>query len=217
MLRAVGVAIVMLGLLASCKKRDDVAAREAPPPEPDIAPVHSVDEMIRRSFEQVSGEYFVSGITIDYVRSDGALDPTYGTLSVATGKRRRPKPAPPPPDPNRPLGAPEPPAPVDHDVYLDFLAKCPEISWANGRLRVVREGSCSDFGRAPMTRPRCTVFGILAAAAAAGAPPNALARIEIMSVFDGPPLWTLTIEDKPRDVYFQHQGKDDCEPIVEKP
>jgi len=224
--RAVGVVAVMLGstlalLLPACAKKEEAgtsagsAAGSAAP-----APVTSVDDMLKRSFAELGGEYFAATIEIEYVRPDGTLDPTYGNLVVEAGKHPPPKPPKPADDPNRPVGAPEP---VDEDHHRDLvamaMARCPNIRWRDGQMVVRRDGSCAMFLRQKLTMPRCTVLGILARARDRGAPPNALAKISFDVGFgeDAVQTWRITIDDNPRDIHFKLEGNDDCEPIVEKP
>jgi len=219
--RTVVVVVVALAVLASCmkKKRDEGASREAeqvtgaePPP------VTSVDEMIRRSFDQAGPGYYVAEIEIDYVRADGTLDPTYGELTVKTGKRRPPKPPKPADDPNRPVGAPEPPSTAESEYVDMIMAKCPELHWTPAGLKPLPGASCSIFTSTELARPHCTVFGILGAAAAAGAPANALAKIEFHIGYGTTvQSWEISIDDNPRGIHFHHEGADDCAPIVEKP
>lgn len=221
--RTVGVVAVALTLLASCAKKKEESASAgsgdglvAAPP----SPVTSVDEMLKRSFEALGDEYFAADIEINYVRADGTLDPTYGEVTVETGKQPRPKPPRPADDPSRPVGAPEPPDNAEREAMMEMvMAKCPHITWKNGAVLVRRDGSCSMFRSRKLQRPRCTVVGILAAARDAGAPANALAKISFEADFgdDGVQSWSLSIDDNPRDIHFKHAGKDDCEPIMEKP
>lgn len=220
--RTVVVLVGALALLTACERKKEEAGSSSRDGSGGArvgsAAITSVDEMIRRSFDQVGTGHFVSKITVDYVRPDGTLDPTYGEVIVETGKRRPPKPPKPADDPNRPIGAPEPPAAVEND-YIDYvMAKCPRISWTKGEMRAA-ETSCSMFARHDLAQPRCTVFEILAKAAAAGAPANALAKIEFSIDFGETTAqsWKLSIDDNPRDIHFRHEGPDDCAPIAEKP
>jgi len=209
-----------LALLTSCEKRMEEATSSRDPEvaTPAPPPVSSVDEMIRASYGQLGKDHFVSKVTVEYVRADGTLDPKYGEVTVETGKRRRPKPPKPADDPNRPIGAPEPVAPVENDYMDVVMAKCPRITWSKGTMRR-DESSCSMFASRELARPRCTVFEILAKAATAGAPANALAKIEFSTGYGEPAgqSWQLSIDDNPRDIHFRHDGTDDCAPIAEKP
>ncbi len=220
--RAVGVVVVLsLALLPSCKKKEDAQAASGAGTElASTAPVTSVDEMLKRSFEALGDEYFAADIDINYVRADGTLDPTYGELTVETGKHPRPKPPRPADDPNRPVGAPAPPDNSEQITMMEtVMAKCPQITWQKGEVTVRRDASCSMFRSRMLKRPRCSIVSILAAARDAGAPANALAKVSFDAVFgdDGVQTWSLSIDDSPRDIHFRHEGKDDCEAIVEKP
>ena len=216
-----------LALLTSCVKKKEEAVSRDPAAEGSAravssggrAPAANVDEMIRASYGQLGADHFVAKVTIEYVRADGTLDPTYGEVTLETGKRRPPKPPKPADDPNRPIGAPEPVVPIEND-YMDYvMAKCPRISWSKGEMRTERESSCSMFASRELLSPRCTVFEILAKAAAAGAPANALAKIEFSTTFGEPTgqSWSLSIDDNPRDIHFRQEGTDECAPIAEKP
>jgi len=224
--RAVGVVAVTLalGLLPACvkKKAEEKASAGSADGSAAVSagPVTNVDEMLKRSFDVLGDEYFAADLDIDYVRADGTLDAAYGELTIETGKRPRPKPPKPADDPNRPVGAPEPHDNSQHEeMMVMVMAKCPHITWKNGAIDVQREASCSMFRSHMLKRPRCTIAGILAAARDAGAPQNALAKISFEVGFgdEAVQTWRFSIDDNPRDIHFRHEGKDDCEAIVEKP
>jgi len=207
--RAVGVGIVTLGLAlaAACEKKTSSTLK---------IPMTSADAMLARSFDELGTEYFATEISIGYVGPDGTLDPTYGTFEVESSKHP-PRPPAPPDDPNRPLGGPTPstrdiPA---HEALANV--KCPHFEWRKGQLVILREKSCQPYPLSKMSRPRCSILEILAKAKAAGAPPGGLAKIKFHATFDEPQTWSLKIDDDPRDIHFKHEGKDDCQPVVEKP
>jgi hypothetical protein len=214
--RTVGVVVVTLALLASCKKKREDQVVSAPPAAEEA--VRSVDEMIKRTFAKYGREYVISDLDIQYVRPDGTLDPSYGKVDIETTVRLEPDPPPPADDPNRPVGAPEPDRGRRRDPYLArAMAKCPDIQWTSAGMRVTPEASCSIMPR-EVLQPRCTVVGILALARDGGAPPNALGRIQFgQDVIDNGQTWTFTVDDNPRDIHFRLEGKDDCAPIMEKP
>jgi hypothetical protein len=74
-------------------------------------------------------------------------------------------------------------------------------------------GGCAIVGE--FTPIRCTATQIWARALRDGAPPAALARIELAS--EQHPLgWSFRIEDAPRKIRFVKTYPDDCELMLEK-
>ncbi len=171
------------------------------------APVH-IDDLLRKEIAALGKDLVLSEILIEYANADGALDPTYGKLSLRTGKLPPPDPA---DDPSRPIGAPVSAAP-DHDGSRDM--DCPSLVVGNhGETRAT--GPCMVM--AHLAQPKCSVHEVWRQAIAAGAPERGLAKLRLQS--DGEPpgqRWIFTIDDDPRKIHFVHEVSDACPPVLEK-
>ncbi|MBA3465487.1 MAG: hypothetical protein H0T46_36480 [Deltaproteobacteria bacterium] len=184
-------------------------------PTPFVAsPVEELtnaDQILKRTFEQVPAGLVVAELKISYVRSDGTVDPTYGTVEIRFGKAKKPSPA---DDPSRPLGAP---VPVDTSRVDDAMARCPKYSWRGG-TRSDSETICFVSGMG-ITKPRCSVVEVWKRASDAGAPAAGLAVLALRGVGPGSPeqYWDFAIDDGPRNVHFSHSVQDTCEPTLERP
>ena len=150
------------------------------------------------------------GVKAAYVRADGTLDPTYGTLEVEFGVSTRPLEL--IDDPSRPTGAPLPPPPPtakphEHD--------CPKHTWKPGAWEL-KVGYCRK--REPLIGPRCTAKQIWDRAIANSAPKDALAVLDIDPPRDhtASAMWHFTISDRIRKVSFSKYYADDCPLAIEQ-
>jgi hypothetical protein len=185
---------------------------DVPPEAPVAAPVErltNADQILKRTYDGLKPNQSVGALSLSYVRADGTVDPTYGTVEIQLAKPPRPDPA---DDPARPIGAP---VPVDPAAIDDVIAKCPVHTWKNG-ARTASETPC--FRRGALTRPKCSVVEVWKRAIDAGAPANGLAVLALHeAIGDEPQSWTFSIEDAPRNIHFAHVVVDTCQPTLEKP
>lgn len=213
---------VILGMLLCCGCRDRGQEQSAAESKgqgagtPAAPPPSSADELIRRISARAKGRV-LNQLTLRYVRPDGQMDPTYGSMKAEI----RELPAPPPPDdPARPVGAPEPPRSIDM-----FSSECWILTWQpGGEVKEEKETFCGPtFGdKAAHQALRCNAAQIWKRARADGAP-EGLAVISWTHVAipgDGDVFvgqgWELSIRDAPRDISFRKEYPDDCEPVVER-
>lgn len=221
------VAVVLIGLFAAImtvmlglRSCVDDSAKSVDSPSNGLKPPFIADRLLAEGLEKVGREYRVREISIEYVASDGTLDPEHGGLDIATTK---PPPPRPPDDPTRPTGAPS-----GHDPVVDMMiASCPQPSW-NPRTGWAPPtsysgmGSCSMFGEMPVGVPKCTVSGVVARARRDGAP-EGLARVTATWSFAAHPVdgdalqrrwvWKFDMHDEARGVSFSKQYEDsDCDP-----
>ncbi|HRC57767.1 MAG: hypothetical protein IPI49_05475 [Myxococcales bacterium] len=214
MLRTARLLVVLGALLCGCRDRaaQETATAAAPAPQPPS----SADELLRHVSARAKGLVLTS-LTLSYVRPDGVMDPTYGSMQAQIGDL---PPPPPPDDPSRPVGAPEPPR------YASILGNdCWELAWRPGGM--VSENHrrlCGpSLGQStPHQAVRCSIAQLWERARKDGAPAG-LAVISWDSYFElkeSLPTtvlgWKFSITDAPRDISFQKQYPDDCDPIVEK-
>ncbi len=207
--------------LVACTSRDDgdIPTTVGPPPrlaKPAAAKVPgttpgapdptSADALIHDA-KQRAQAYDLSRITIEYIASDGMLDPRYSKGTVVF-TQDRPEP---PDDPERPTGAPSTPTP-----RISTARKCPTWSWEPGSW-ASSQGHC---GAARIDAVRCPVLVIWQRAIADGAPPDALATLSMTgrsARSTTPPRWSFEIRDTVRGVSFSRAYPDDCGPIAEAP
>lgn len=212
----------MLAAIACKKKREEAVsapvraeAKPAQPPTPVEPPkpfeigrlatparntvVESIVANVREVAAATAPELGLLRIKSSYVRSDGTLDPTYGELEIefvvlegADGVID---------DPNRPTGAPLP----DVKPVERRRERCPTIRLVRGRWSVT-ELTC--YEKKVLSGPRCTVAEIWKRAIANGAPPNAVAVIQM----DARYTWTFKVTDKVRGVDIDRAYDDNCEP-----
>ena len=180
------------------------AALSMPPSSPGKPLL--ADVLAKQAFDQVGTTASVTLLRFSYVREDGVLDPTYGTAEVHLGKPKHKKAA---ADPNRPIGAPLPPAPEEVD---DAMARCPVYEWKGG-VRTEGQGSCWSIDE--LTRPHCSAVEVWKQAIEEGAPAKGLAILELGA--GEPQSWTFTIDDEPRSIHFSNSVRDVCDPTLEKP
>lgn len=229
----VALSLLAVGMgLGACDNRraskpsvaaNPIAGPGSAAPPPDAAPIPSTaDAVIQRAFDRANDTFAVSDATLEYVRQDGTLDPTYGGAQFYFGHRPHPPP-PPADDPKRPIGAPVPPPPAQESLF-DHHDDCPRVSWRPGYFGSVAGGtSCVPFMppiKVPLSHPHCGVGEIWKRAIAKGAPAEALAKLELQSDLaaeNARQLWKFTIEDAPRGIRIEEMFADDCEPVVEKP
>ncbi|HEX3759852.1 MAG TPA: hypothetical protein VHW23_14155, partial [Kofleriaceae bacterium] len=194
-------------------------------PVPAAAPIPgTADAVIQRAFDRANDTFAVSDLTLEYVRQDGTLDPTYGHAQIQFGHRPHPPP-PPADDPRRPIGAPVPPPAAVQESLFDHQDDCPRVTWEPGHFESVAGGSsCGQLIppiRGPLGHPHCGVREIWKRAIAKGAPAEALARLaletDMLADDHTRPVWKFTIEDAPRGIHIEETIADDCEPVVEKP
>jgi hypothetical protein len=167
------------------------------PPVPKSPTVDTLIKAARESAATQNKTLMLAKLEARYVRSTGALDPTYGSLELGFGQPADKD------DPNRPIGAPVP-------EPKDRLDTCP--TWTMGK-----EGwSGSVASCAPVLAPaRCNLQQIWQRAIKEDAPAAGLASISLAA--DGTSQqWTFSIVDEPRKININKTFPDDCEPIVEK-
>jgi hypothetical protein len=145
-----------------------------------------------------------------YVRSDGTLDPTYGTLEIEFGVSSRPLEL--VDDPSRPTGAPLPPPPQETKQRHN---DCPKHTWQMGAWRH-KQGYCRK--REPLIGPRCTAKQIWERAIANNAPKDALAVLTLDAPRDhaSSAMWHFAISDRLRKVSVSKFYADDCPVAIEK-
>lgn len=183
------------------------AGSAPPPPPPKPAPkpevvTGDVELLVARAMTEV-GANPLSDLALEYVKSDGTLDGTYGKLTVRTAKR--PANA---DDPSRPLGAP-----VAVEPTRSGRDDCPFIvvehsTWSH------TAGTCHSVEN--LAHPHCGAREVWRQAIVAGAPPAALASLRLEAYGSGQ-HWYFTIDDGPRNVHFRHLVPDDCAAVVEQP
>jgi hypothetical protein len=211
-------AAIALGLIAALacackKKKEEAAAGSATGGSGSAAAMTGpvLADVLIQTVRRTKPGLDVTRLQIDYVRSDGTMDPTYGHFEASL---LGPEPGPPPDDPNRPTGAPVmTPPPSDRE--------CLDQTWrASSGWAVPPSGypvMCMSFGT---PRPvSCTIIEVWKRAIAEGAPADALAKIELMNGMPEPTRgqWQFSIYDRPRDVHFTGSYEDDCPPRVEAP
>jgi hypothetical protein len=145
-----------------------------------------------------------------YVRSDGTLDPTYGTVDLEFGVSSRPLEQ--IDDPSRPTGAPLPPPPPETKTRE---RDCPKHAWTTAGWKL-KDGFCRK--REPLFGPRCTAKMIWDRAIANNAPKDALAVLAVDAPRDhaSSASWHFTISDRIRKVSFSRFYADDCPVVIEK-
>jgi hypothetical protein len=203
--------LLVVPALAACPKKKEEAASnqkaepERPVPEPRVTTPVPIHELLAYARSKAPGQPLWR-VSIDYVRSDGLIDPAFGVVQVWSGALAGRDPN---DDPNRPTGAPVKPGPKPSPP------QCHHLSW--------REGVWSDVvvtcGVATrLVELRCTVPIIWERAIAKGAPRDAVARLAITANPRGDEArWTFRIEDEKRGVNVSETFPDDCGLIAEAP
>jgi hypothetical protein len=203
--------VVAIALVAACKKDtsdrvpevkevEDVAD-PAPGPPPDPRPIGALLLEAQRR----SAGFVPSRVMIDYVGSDGIMDPSYARLEVWYGTTRPGVTD----DPNRRTGAPVVAPPPK------AVTQCPRLTWQKG-IWTTRLTGCP----AAVMVLQCSVAIIWDKAIAHGAQRDAVARIGISALPAGStsqPSWRIEIDDGPRNVHFHESYADDCGVVAELP
>lgn len=197
---------VVLALVAcedKVAKRDEVRDEpERPAPEPRVTTPVPIDRVLADARSKAGPGQVPWRIEIDYVRSDGLIDPAFGEVEVAfTTPQRGPE-----DDPDRPTGAPVKPSPKRPP-------QCHHLSWKQGVWSDRLVGCGPSSGK--VLDVRCTVPIIWERAISEGAPRDAVARLSITA--GEAARWTFKIEDKVRDVRFNAAFTDDCGLVAEAP
>jgi hypothetical protein len=168
------------------------------PPVPKSPTVDTLLKAARDSAAEQNKTLAVAKIEARYVRSDGQLDPTYGSLEVGFGQFGEKD------DPNRPIGAPVP-------EPKDRLTECPVWTLTKGAWQGSIAG-CSGV----LAPARCNLKQIWERAIKEAAPAAGLATISLAA--DGTSQqWSFSIIDEPRKIDIRKTYADDCEPVVEQP
>jgi len=196
---AVGGVFVICILLASIALTSRRKRHEEAPPAPPAGPFVA-DQLIPEGMKMIAESERFAELHVDYVGSDGVLDPMHGRISILTQRPPPPKPA---DDPKRPTGAP-----VDHSgEVMNMIGFCYAPWWSRDGGWRTGQGSCVWFGE-PRGVPRCTVAQVLARARADDAPAG-LATI-VAQWRDDAWQWQLGIHDDVRNVNFEHSYADEC-------
>ncbi len=165
----------------------------------DVTVERALDE-IRKVVRDEAPELGMSRIYAAYVRKDGTLDPTYGSLEVVMTHSDAPDGI--VDDPNRPTGAPIP----EHALVEHVRSRCPTLRLAKGAWSVDEHGC----GKSKLlVSLRCTVAAVWTQAIAAGAPADAVASVERDAALG---FWKFTVSDKIRKVDFKRYVDDSCAP-----
>lgn len=190
-----------------------VAVPVAPPPVfpidklstlPADAPAERVIDDVRRAVREVAPELGLTDIDVLYVRKDGTLDPTYGSLRIVLALSDAPDGV--VDDPARPTGAPIP----EPTAVEQKRTSCPTLTFAKGVWSVQASG-CRKAKR--FLEP-CSITGLWTRALAAGAPADAVATLRATIALD---FWTFRIVDKVRKVEFQKYLHDCAPPAAPRP
>ncbi len=199
----VGGIVVVVAVLAIMLARVDRDQHRSDSDEPrGPVPPFVADTLVAQGLAEVTGDLFVREVHVDYVRDDGMLDETHGTIRVETGKLPPPRP---PDDPTRPTGAP------NHDdlsMTHMMIGSCRQPRWGPRTGWQNDMGSCMSFGARPTGTPTCKISAILALAKADGAPASALARISASPDGGAGWRWTYDVNDSARGVGFSRSYRD---------
>jgi hypothetical protein len=165
-------------------------------PVPKDRDVMEMVKAARAAVAAIAPDLGLGGLDAYYVRKDGTLDPTYGTLAL-----RFAQPQPTEDDPNRPTGAPiaRRKPPVERATEA-----CPRVKFADGAWKS-DDVQCRK--QALIGELRCTSAQVWARAIARGAPADAVAILELDQGYGS---WKFRIEDKLRKVDFYELIADDC-------
>ena len=187
--------------------REAAEAQQRPAPTPPFV----ADTLVAEGLSQLGGDHLLQSISIDYVRPDGTLDPTYGRIAVDSSRAPEP---PPPDDPSRPTGAPsENPTAATLAV---MMASCPQPTWTPTDGWQVGEGSCMTIGELPVGRPTCSTVKLWALARQEDAP-EGLAKITARWFIDVASsehgvhwewTWHFELSDDRRGVHFTQDFSD---------
>jgi hypothetical protein len=210
----VAVLLICGGLVSLCHQGDRTEDTSGSLPDPAApsppTPPFVADTLVGEGLARLGGSYVLETIAIEYVRSDGTLDPTYGRISVESTHAPEP---PPPDDPSRPTGAP---TDDGSRALAMMMSSCPRPRWTPTDGWTVDDGPCITMGQVPTGRPSCSAKALWAMARQEDAP-EGLAKItarwfiDTSNVRDGMRwewIWTFDLRDSPRGVAFQHEFPD---------
>ncbi|HKE14819.1 MAG TPA: hypothetical protein VKB80_08155 [Kofleriaceae bacterium] len=214
------VFLICGGLVSLCSSHEpgedpgDTAreAAEAAQSPPRPTPPFVADMLVAEGMARLGSNYLVQSVSIDYVRPDGTLDPTYGRISVDSTQAPQP---PPPDDPSRPTGAPtEDPTAA---ALAMMMTSCPEPRWTpSDGWKMGDDGPCMTIGELPVGRPTCSTVKLWALARQEDAP-QGLARITARWFIDAASsqhgvqwawMWHFELRDDRRGVDFTHDFPD---------
>ncbi len=177
----------------------------ATPPREDIPPAsttHDADVLIREARTWARGkhpQHFVTDARINYVDSNGELDPEYGEVVIAFGRSFRSADV-----PKRKIGAPV--------VVQKEPDDCFQLSWKRGAGWSRTTFGCNETDEVNM---RCATRQIWMAAIQRTAPPQGLATLSWRPTANGG-SWEFRIQDEPRKINIVESFEDDCPLAVEK-